>query len=580
MNPRTKLILLTLWAALVSSAVAADKVIPASLKALTKSGTAIVALTGTGHLQRSTDGGTIFITTRTATADALVNLNASGSTVVAVGDAGFAVRSLNAGQTWANATSPAFLGELRDVAGKGGGFWVAVGRKDLNVTALWSADDGASWTIGTLPTQTGTLNAVAYDTTAARWTAVGTDGLLGARIATSVDGKTWTAVTPPAGTQPLLDVATDGQGNALAVGEAGTMLVSANAGQTFTAATGSGTLVSENLTAVIPSATTGWLIGGDEKVQLSFTSGGTATVTQSPVAGAGAITSLALNAGNDLLVAGPYTPATPAPIPGRLFNLSIRTAAGAGSGTLIVGFVTSAGTDGASLLVRAAGPALLPYGVTGVLANPALSVNNSVPVVVQSNDDWNAALSSTFLHVGASPWTAGSKDSAVALELAPGLYSAVITGADGGSGIALGEIYDLNAAGVATKARLVNVSARSQVGTGADIMIAGFVIIGDTPVRVLIRGVGPTLATQGVTGVLADPQLAVFQGSTQIGGNNDWAPALAATFAQVGAAALQAGSKDAALVLDLSPGVYSAQVSGVGGTTGVALVEIYAVPTP
>jgi hypothetical protein len=132
--------------------------------------------------------------------------------------------------------------------------------------------------------------------------------------------------------------------------------------------------------------------------------------------------------------------------------------------------------------------------------------------------------------------------------------------------------------------RLVNVSARMNVTTGEGTLIAGLVIVGSAPNTVLIRGVGPTLAVFGVTGVLADPTIAVFSGTTRIASNDNWetgtntVPQMIAANAQVGAFALQAGSKDAALLVTLPPGNYTVQVTGVANTTGVALVEVYDVP--
>jgi hypothetical protein len=118
------------------------------------------------------------------------------------------------------------------------------------------------------------------------------------------------------------------------------------------------------------------------------------------------------------------------------------------------------------------------------------------------------------------------------------------------------------------------------VGTGGDILIAGFTISGTEPKRILVRGVGPTLATLGVTGTLADPKLELIrQGTTTpMASSDDWDPTLAPVFSAVGAFALTPGSKDAALLVTLPPGGYTAQISGVGNTTGVAIVEVYEVP--
>ncbi len=269
--------------------------------------------------------------------------------------------------------------------------------------------------------------------------------------------------------------------------------------------------------------------------------------------------------------------------PGQLVNLSIRTGAGAGAQTLIAGFVADGGTGNTSLLVRGIGPALTGFGVPGALADPQLAIFDSAtpPNQIQINDDWDSALASTFAQVGAFALTTGSKDSALLAALAPAPYTAQISGVGGTTGVALAEIYNTNTTLDATKPVLVNVSARAQVDTGAGIMIAGFVIGGDTPVTVLIRAIGLRLSDFGVTGVLADSQLAVFDSATpanQIAYNDDWDSALAATFMQVGAFELLTDTKSAALKLTLAPGAYTAQVSGVGGTTGVALVEVYAVP--
>ena len=159
----------------------------------------------------------------------------------------------------------------------------------------------------------------------------------------------------------------------------------------------------------------------------------------------------------------------------------------------------------------------------------------------------------------------------------------LVTGVGATTGVALAEIYDSQPAGVsdATTPRLVNASARAHVRTGSDLLIVGFVIGGDTPRTLLIRAVGPTLASKGVTFVLPDPQLQLYSGSTRIRENDDWAAdavANATAAAQVGAFPLPLDSKDSALLVTLPPGAYTAQVSDVNGATGVALVELYQVP--
>ena len=130
-------------------------------------------------------------------------------------------------------------------------------------------------------------------------------------------------------------------------------------------------------------------------------------------------------------------------------------------------------------------------------------------------------------------------------------------------------------------ARLAALSARAMAGQGDNTLIVGFAISGTENKTLLIRGVGPTLTQYGVSGVLADPQLKLFnQQGQQLQENNDWGggSALANAFTQTYAFALPAASKDAAMLVTLAPGIYTAQISGVGNTTGGALLEVYEVP--
>jgi hypothetical protein len=281
------------------------------------------------------------------------------------------------------------------------------------------------------------------------------------------------------------------------------------------------------------------------------------------------------------------SPAT-ALAPTRLSNLSVRSAAGTGAQTLIVGFVIGGGgtTDTKPLLVRGSGPALAGFGVSDVLADPRLTLFSGTTVLA-TNDDWagDPQIATVAAQVGAfavSP--AASKDAAFYRPAqAAGTFSVQLTGANAASGIALAEIYDATVATafVATTPRLINLSARTQVGTGADILIAGFVIDGPAAQTVLVRGIGPSLAGFGVAGVLGDPKLELFQGTAKVAENDDWGDGsgeISPVAARVGAFGIDARFKDSVVLITLSPGAYTAQVSGVGGTTGVALVEVYEVP--
>ncbi len=262
----------------------------------------------------------------------------------------------------------------------------------------------------------------------------------------------------------------------------------------------------------------------------------------------------------------------------RLVNIATRAALGGTAGTPIPGFVLS-GTGTKSMLVRAVGPSLASFGVTGFLADPRLSLVSG-SATVASNDNWLAGDAATFTATGAFALTAASKDAALVSTLAAGAYTAPVTATDGGSGVALLEVYD---AATSSSLNVINASTRAFVGTGDSVLIPGFVISGTGSLKLLIRAVGPTLTTFGVTGVLADPTITLYRGTTALATNDNWSSAanateISATASAVAAFALPAGSRDAALVTTLPAGAYTAIVSGVGNTTGTALVELYVVP--
>lgn len=266
------------------------------------------------------------------------------------------------------------------------------------------------------------------------------------------------------------------------------------------------------------------------------------------------------------------------PASARLVNIATRVAVGGTAGTPIPGFVVG-GTGAKPVLVRAVGPALAGFGVGGVLADPRLTVLAGTATVA-ANDNWLAADAATMTGAGAFALPAGSRDAAAVATLAPGAYTVPVAGADATGGVALVEVYDAAPAGGSF---LVNASTRAHVGTGDAVLIPGFVIAGPGAVRLLVRAVGPTLASFGVANSLADPTLTLFRAGAPLATNDNWsaganAAEIAAAATAFGAFALPAGSRDAALVVTLPAGAYSAVVSGVGGSSGTALVEIYSEP--
>ena len=279
----------------------------------------------------------------------------------------------------------------------------------------------------------------------------------------------------------------------------------------------------------------------------------------------------------------------------RLVSLSTR---GQVSGTdsshvFIAGFVVS-GSSPKQVLLRAVGPGLQAFGIQNFLSNPYLQLFNSSGQIVAQNDDWGNAsdIAVATDRVMAFKLAAGSRDSAILSNLAPGLYTMMVSSSTG-SGIALAEVYDASTNPQAENQQLFSLSTRGFVDTGEGVMIAGFAVTGNAPKRMLVRAVGPGLTAFGVAGVLADPFLTIYQNSTAIAQNDNWetprplnttqtaatAAEIAVAASSTGAFALASGSKDAAIVMTLAPGSYTAIVNGANNSTGAALLEVYQLPS-
>jgi len=255
-----------------------------------------------------------------------------------------------------------------------------------------------------------------------------------------------------------------------------------------------------------------------------------------------------------------------------LTNLSIR--AGLRQGRPLIAGVSVGGIGGRMLVVRGVGPGLrrlLPEGVVAA-SDTRLTVFDKDRAPEVANDDWDggATLREAFAEVGAFSLTHGSRDSAV---LHGFVEQRTIHLESGDDGVAMVEVYDTRR--TSNLARLVNLSARYLVGSGDDVLIAGFTIEGVGAKTLLIRGVGPGLAGR-VDGHLTDGRIAVFDADgRRIAENDDWPANLTSVFAEVGAFGLPAGSKDAALVASLAPGTYTVHLSGAPGETGEGLIEVY-----
>jgi hypothetical protein len=260
------------------------------------------------------------------------------------------------------------------------------------------------------------------------------------------------------------------------------------------------------------------------------------------------------------------------PLTSRLSNVAVRTTLAANQ-ILIVGITMQGGAK--NVLIRAVGPSLAALGVPGTMADPKLAVFNGQSQIAV-NDNWagDSNVATAISSVGAFPLvSAGSLDAALVTSISGG-RTVQVSGPNAGNLIV--EAYD---AGTGNSPRLTNLSALNFVGTGNDILIAGFTVAGTGSKNLLIRAAGPSLGALGVSNVLADPKPQVFNSSAaKIAENDTYDPALSGVFANLGAFAFTPGAKDAALIVNLPPGGYTVQVSGADGGTGSAIVEVYELP--
>jgi hypothetical protein len=254
----------------------------------------------------------------------------------------------------------------------------------------------------------------------------------------------------------------------------------------------------------------------------------------------------------------------------QALNLSTRGLVGTGDNVLIGGFIVT-GTDPKTIVLRALGPSLSGFGVPNVLADPVLKVYDSSGTLVASNDNWQD--DPTHDVVAANGLTPPNpSESAVARGLAPGAYTVIVRGKDATPGIGLVEAYDISPL---ANSKLKNISTRGSVGTGDNVLISGF-IVGDVDrTTVVVRAIGPSLAAYGVSGVLSDPTLTIYDShGSAIASNDNWHDNV--NWVDIRKhGLLPVDQRESALVLHLPAGAYTAIVSGANGATGNALVEIY-----
>jgi len=270
--------------------------------------------------------------------------------------------------------------------------------------------------------------------------------------------------------------------------------------------------------------------------------------------------------------------------PGRLSNISARAFTGNGNSVLIAGFVLS-GTNSRTMLLRAVGPGLAPFGVANHVLDPELRLYRGSAYDL-TNDTWGADtdLVAAYRRLGAFGLINNSKDAALLIPLYPGSYTAHALGRSGGTGEVLLELYDAARAEDDAPA-IVNVSLRGEIGGANPLLIGGFYVTEGAPKRLLLRAVGPTLSNFGVPNAIGNPRMRLYSGSTLMLTNLDWAvdtdPAAVEQAASgVGAFRLQRTSKDAALLTTLPPGGYTVHIDDEDGGRGIVLFEIYDLQPP
>jgi arylsulfate sulfotransferase len=254
----------------------------------------------------------------------------------------------------------------------------------------------------------------------------------------------------------------------------------------------------------------------------------------------------------------------------QTLNLSTRGLVSAGDNALIGGFILT-GTDPKTIVLRALGPSLSRFGLSGVLADPVLTLHNSSGTVIATNDNWQTDIGAAFMvDNGLAP--TNPSESATLQNLAPGAYTVVVTGKDSTPGISLVEAYDLS---TGYHSKLTNISTRGSVGIGDNVLISGFIIGDVASETVVVRALGPSLASSGVSGPLSDPTLTIYDlNGSVIASNDNWQDNVDAIDLQRNGLA-PVNALESAIILHLPAGAYSAIVRGANGGTGVGLVEVY-----
>lgn len=311
-------------------------------------------------------------------------------------------------------------------------------------------------------------------------------------------------------------------------------------------------------------------VPNDGAYEVIFSGGGVPTSKQMAI----------VAGGNNVKVdyVAPATVSTPTPAPSAtpsataspgtgtavLANISTRAFVGTDANVLIGGFIVT-GTQPKKVIVRAIGPSL---PLADKLMDPKLELHDATGATIASNDNWGDNANAQDIVATMIP-PSDPHESAILTTLSPGSYTAVVSGVNGATGSAVVEVYDLDRT---VDSQLANISTRALVQSGDHALIGGVIVVGDGPLKVLVRALGPSI---GVSGALTDPMLELRDSNgALVMSNDDWRDTQEADIA---ATTIPPSSDlESAIVTTLAPAAYTAIVRGVNDTTGVGIVEAYA----
>lgn len=270
---------------------------------------------------------------------------------------------------------------------------------------------------------------------------------------------------------------------------------------------------------------------------------------------------------------------TPPPPTAQLANISTRLRVETGDNIGIGGFIIT-GAGSLQVAIRGLGPSLGQQGISDFLPDPIIELRDNSGSLIFSNDNWQddptGSQVKQLIALGLAP--NDPAESALVTTLTPGAYTVAVAGKNGGTGVALAELYNVDHTVPPGNIKLANISTRGLVQTGENVMIGGFILTGASSEngQIIVRGIGPSLTPFGIPNVLADPTLELRDNNgALLVANDNWQddPLMAAQLTAHGLA--PPNPNESGIYISLSPSLYTAILAGKNGGVGVGLVEIY-----